>query len=56
MMGRWTERATQVAAETKQALELILAQLNHGQRQKLAKNAEVRALLERYGIDINAMG
>ena len=36
--------------ETKEALEAILAELNHGQRQKLIGNEKVRELLERYGV------
>lgn len=38
--------------ETRAALETILAELNHGQRKKLAKNPAVRELLERYGVDV----
>lgn len=39
-------------AETKTALETVLAELNKGQRKKLAGNPAVAALLERYGVEI----
>lgn len=37
-------------AETRAALETVLAGLNQGQRKKLWKDDAVRALLERYGV------
>ena len=40
--------------ETKTALENILSELNHGQRKKLAENPAVRALLERYGVEVES--
>jgi predicted aminopeptidase len=39
-----------VKNETKEALQLMYSSLNNGQQKKLVKNAEVKALLERYGI------
>lgn len=39
-------------AETRAALETVLAALNQGQRQKLRGDETVKALLERYGVDI----
>lgn len=39
-----------VKSETKEALELIYNTLNNGQQKKIVKNAEVKALLIRYGI------
>ncbi len=39
--------------ETKQALELIFANLNHGQTQKLLKNEEVQELVTRYHVQTN---
>lgn len=36
--------------ELKEALQTILAALNHGQRQNLLKNSSVKALMERYHI------
>lgn len=39
--------------ETKTALELIFANLNHGQTNKLLKNAEIKALVDRYNVQTN---
>lgn len=39
--------------ETKSALELIFSNLNHGQTQKLLKNAEVQELVTRYDVQTN---
>lgn len=38
--------------ETRAALETVLAELNKGQRKKLANNPTVAALLARYGVEI----
>ena len=43
-----------VKAETKVALETVLRELNQGQRKKLAKDDAVRALLNRYGVEVDA--
>lgn len=40
--------------QTKTALETVLAALNNGQRKKLAKDPAVAALLERYGVEVDA--
>lgn len=37
--------------EVREALQTILAALNHGQKQKLLKNPTVKALLERYHLE-----
>ena len=37
--------------ETKNALQTIYDALNKGQKQKLLKDDEIVALLERYGVD-----
>lgn len=39
--------------ETKSALELIFANLNHGQTQKLLKEKEIKELVDRYGVQTN---
>lgn len=39
--------------ETKSALELIFANLNHGQTQKLLKHQEIKELVDRYGVQTN---
>lgn len=44
------DKVTAVKAETKAALQLIYSELNNGQQNKLLKNEEVKALLERYGV------
>lgn len=38
--------------ETHDALQLVVDTLNQGQRKKLAKDEEVAALFERYGVEI----
>lgn len=37
--------------ETHDALQMVIDELNKGQRQKLVKNEKVKALLDRYGVD-----
>lgn len=39
--------------ETKRALELIFAELNHGQTQKILRNQEVKELVDRYNVQTN---
>lgn len=49
------ELKTKTAAvkdQTKLALETILENLNKGQRKKVTSVAEVKALCERYGVEI----
>ena len=36
--------------ETYNALKTVIDELNEGQRRKITKNAEVRKLLDRYGV------
>ena len=43
----------QCKQETKQALELIFANLNHGQTQKLLRNQEILKLVQRYDVQTN---
>ena len=45
------ERAQALKTETHDALQLIIDELNHGQRQKLVKNEAVKELLDRYEVD-----
>ena len=40
--------------ETKTALEIILSELNHGQRKKLTAEPAMRELLERYGVELES--
>lgn len=39
--------------EMKRALELIFANLNHGQTQKLLRNQEILKLVQRYDVQTN---
>lgn len=52
--NKWRDKSALVCAETREALLLLLENLNSGQRQKLMKNEQVAALLERYGVDLDA--
>ena len=47
----WTEKAESVYAETKEALQAVFDALNKGQQNKLLNNEEVKALLDRYGVE-----
>ena len=38
------------AVKTQAALQLVYDSLNHGQQQKILKNADVKALFDRYGV------
>lgn len=39
-----------VKEETRTALQTMYDELNHGQRQKILKNEDVKALFDRYGV------
>ena len=39
-------------AQTKEAVETILGELNQGQRKKILKKEAVQTLCERYGVEI----
>ena len=46
------ERAVQAHKEvTKEALQLVYDNVNKGQRKKIAKDPEVKALFDRYGVE-----
>ena len=49
--GKWTTAAESVAADTKSALQTVFAVLNQGQQKKILKNAQVKALFDRYGVE-----
>jgi len=40
-----------VKTETKNALQTMYNELNHGQQQKIIKNEAVKALVDRYGVE-----
>lgn len=50
-METWTEKATKVWGETHDALQAVVDELNQGQRKKLVKNPEIKALLDRYEVN-----
>ena len=41
-------------AATHDALQLLWDSINKGQKKQLAKSEEIRAVLERYGVEIDA--
>ena len=41
----------EVKSETKAALQTVYDALNQGQRKKVVKNAAVKALFDRYGVE-----
>lgn len=47
----YTERARKCVAETREALQAVYNDLNHGQQKKLLRNPAIRAMLERYGVE-----
>ena len=49
----YTELARECVAETKAALQAVYNDLNHGQQKKLLRNPAIRALFERYGVEID---
>lgn len=50
-MSKYTESAQAKFSETHDALQLVVDELNQGQRQKIVKNEEVKALLDWYEVD-----
>lgn len=40
-----------VKTETKEALQTMYDELNHGQQQKILKEENVKALFDRYGVE-----
>ena len=45
------ENVDKAKSETKTALQTLYDALNQGQRKKFVKNAEVKALFDRYGVE-----
>ena len=54
--GKWTIAAEEVAADTQTALQTVYDALNHGQQQKILKDARVKALFDRYGVEYTERG
>lgn len=51
MSRPWTDAAQAVYSETQTALQTVFDALNQGQQQKILKDANVKALFDRYGVD-----
>ena len=49
----YTERVREYVAETRNALQAVYNDLNQGQRKKLLRNPVIRAMFERYGVEID---
>lgn len=50
-MSELRDRVIAYNAEIKAALQTVLDELNQGQRKKLLRNPDIRAMFERYGIE-----
>lgn len=51
--NKWQDKAAVVAADTKEALQLVYDTLNQGQQKKLLKDEKVKALFDHYGVIYN---
>ena len=51
-MSELKERVIAYNKEVKVALQEVYNDLNHGQRKKLLRNPTIRAMFERYGVEI----
>ena len=51
-MSDLKERVIAYNTEVKSALQAVYNDLNKGQRKKLLRNPTIRALFERYGVEI----
>lgn len=45
-------RVKELKEETKNALQEVYNELNNGQQKKLLKNETIKALFERYGVEV----
>lgn len=50
-MHEWTEAANAVYEETRVALQTVYNALNQGQQKKIMKDAGVKELFDRYGVE-----
>jgi hypothetical protein len=46
------DKVAAVKNETKNALQEVYNELNNGQQKKLLKNENIKALFERYGVEV----
>lgn len=51
-MSELRERVIAYNTEVKDALQAVYSDLNQGQRKKLLRNPTIRAMFERYGVEI----
>lgn len=51
-MNELRERVIAYNKEVKYALQAVYSDLNQGQRKKLLRNPAIRAMFERYGVEI----
>lgn len=51
-MNELRERVIAYNNEVKAALQAVYNDLNHGQRKKLLRKPAIRAMFERYGVEI----
>nr|DAH46667.1 MAG TPA: hypothetical protein [Caudoviricetes sp.] len=51
-MSELRERVIAYNTEVKAALQVVYNDLNQGQRKKLLRNPVIRAMFERYGIEV----
>lgn len=52
-MSELRDRVIAYNTEIKTALQTVLDELNQGQRKKLLRNPVIRAMFERYGVEID---
>ena len=52
-MSELRDRVIAYNAEVKAALQAVYNDLNQGQRRKLLRNPVIRAMFERYGVEID---
>lgn len=45
------EKVAKAKSETKDALQLVYNELNHGQQKKLLKEEAIKSLFDRYGVE-----
>ena len=51
-MNELRKKVIEYNTEVKTALQAVYNDLNHGQRKKLLRNPVIRAMFERYGVEI----
>lgn len=51
-MNELRKKVIEYNTEVKDALQAVYSDLNQGQRKKLLRNPTIRAMFERYGVEI----